>query len=142
MSVPAEIMDLYSQYDFIPDEIYRGWAEAGFPIGASLEWLMVPQGLANAYLTALGTDASAHMGAISSVAISEQEDIIRAPNILGEPLTPVLRGKLRQVLLCCRIVVGWCGRRLSLHQHQPLIPRPSRRRSLFRRRRRRKIQTP
>ena len=52
MSVPAEIVDLYSQYDFIPDEIYRGWAEAGFPIGASLEWLMVPQGLANAYLTA------------------------------------------------------------------------------------------
>ena len=106
MSVPAEIMDLYSQYDFIPDEIYRGWAEAGFPIGASLEWLMVPQGLANAYLTALGTDASAHMGAISSVAISEHEDIIRSPTLLGEMVTPVLRGKLRQVLLCCRIVVG------------------------------------
>ena len=83
MSVPAEIMDLYSQYDFIPDEIYKSWAEAGFPIGASLEWLMVPQGLANAYLTALGTEASAHMGAISNVAISEHEDIIRSPTLLG-----------------------------------------------------------
>ena len=56
MAVPADIMALYSQYDFIPDEIYKSWSESGFPIGAILEWLMVPQGLANAYLTSLGTD--------------------------------------------------------------------------------------
>ena len=83
MAVPAEIMDLSSQYDFIPDEIYTTWQESGFPIGAILEWLMVPQGLANAYLTALGTEASAHMGATSNVAASEHEYIIRSPTLLG-----------------------------------------------------------
>ena len=105
-SVPEEVKALYHQHDFVPDEIYNAWQASGFPIGAILEWLMIPAEVGNAYLSALGTDATAHMGAISSITISEHEDLIRGSTILEIPLTPVLRGKLRQVLLCCRIVVG------------------------------------
>ena len=106
MSVPEEVKALYHQYDFIPDEVYNKWQDIGFPIGAIIERLFAPVALGNAYMSALGTDSTAHMGAISSITSSDHEDVIRAGGILGVPLTPASRGKLRQVLLCCRIVVG------------------------------------
>ena len=84
-NVPEEIKQLYHQYDFVPDEVYNGWQALGFPIGAILEWLMVPPEVGNAYLSTLGTDATAHVGAISSIAISEHEEIIRGRDVGGTP---------------------------------------------------------
>ena len=47
-----------------------------------------------------------HLSELAHLSIEEFESIISATDLMGNPITPVLRGKLRQVLLTARIVVG------------------------------------
>ena len=54
----------------------------------------------------LGADGTSHISTIAHTTIGEWEAMIASPDIMGQVLTPVLRSKLRQVLLCARIIVG------------------------------------
>ena len=80
--------------------------------------------LGNAYLTALGTDSTAHMGAISSVSISEHEDVIRAGSILGSRLHQFYGGSYAKYFFVVVLLLESYVRRPSLHQHRRLTHQP------------------
>ena len=104
--IPAHILNLYDQYDFIPEAIYNGWAAGGYTIGQIFEWLLVPLQMATAVLAAIGAEATSHASELAHVSIEDYESIISARDLMGQIITPVMRGKLRQVLLSARIVIG------------------------------------
>ena len=104
--IPAHIINLYEQYDFIPEAIYAGWAAGGYTIGQIFEWLLVPLQMATAVLAAVGAQATSHVSEPGHVSIEDYEAVISAGDLMGQIITPVMRGKLRQVLLSARIVVG------------------------------------
>ena len=97
---------LYSQHDFVPEELLQAWSMLGYPLHAIFEWLFIPVALATAFCTVLGTELTAHVSAIAHISVAEFESIISAPEFLGIPVTPVIRAKLRQVLLSARICVA------------------------------------
>ena len=62
--------------------------------------------MATAVLTSVGATITSHVSDLAHVSIFDYEAIISASDLMGHVITPVLRGKLRQVLLSARIVVG------------------------------------
>ena len=104
--VPAHILALYDQFDFIPDAIYSGWAEGGYTLGQIFEWLLIPVQIAAAVLTAVGTTVTSHVSELAHVSIQDFEAIIGSGDLMGQVIIPAMRGKLRQVLLSARIIVG------------------------------------
>ena len=46
-----------------------------------------------------------HVSELARVSVEEYEGIISSPELMGNPITPVLRGKLRQVLLTARVII-------------------------------------
>ena len=99
-------LHFYEQFDFIPDAIYSGWAEGGYTLGQIFEWLLIPVQIAAAVLTSVGTTVTSHVSELAHVSIQDYEAIIGSGDLMGQVITPVMRGKLRQVLLSARIIVG------------------------------------
>ena len=81
--IPAHILNLYEQYDFIPEAIYNGWAAGGYTIGQIFEWLLVPLQMATAVLAAVGAEATSHASELAHVSIEDYEPIISARDLIG-----------------------------------------------------------
>mgnify|MGYP001145163880 CR=1 FL=1 len=103
--VTPEIMAMHNCYDFVPQALMDTWSHNGFTIGGVLEWLLIPVNLVPVILTSLGTEMGNHVSELAHVSVEEYEGIISAPELMGNPIAPVLRGKLRQVLLTARVII-------------------------------------
>ena len=57
-------------------------------------------------LTAVGSEMGNHVSELAHLSIEEFENIIAPSDLIGNAITPVIRGKLRQVLLTARIIIG------------------------------------
>ena len=101
-----DLSSLYNQHDFVPDELLQAWSQVGYPLGAIFEWLMLPLGIATAFCTMVGTEVTAHVSTIAHISVAEYETLISVPECLGHAVTPVMRAKLRQVMLSARICVA------------------------------------
>ena len=86
----------YQQRHSIPIEFFRQREPAGYPIGAALERLVIPPDLANAYLTLLDIDACSHVSLIFVTSTGEHAELLKALDIMGQPLIAAARSKPRQ----------------------------------------------
>ena len=105
-AIPEHLQAMYTQYDFIPQEIMDMWTESGYIVSEVFRWLRIPLELMRALLTSLGAEPDAHVSSIAHISIPEYEMIIAPNDIMGHSVSPVMRSKFRQVLLSCRIITG------------------------------------
>ena len=102
----AVASEIYNQFDFVPDSQLHVFAEAGYSVGSTPEWLLIPTDIGNAMLTEIDVNANAHVSELSYITPAEWETMLANPSIQGVPLSIGMRGRLRQVLLSARICTG------------------------------------
>ena len=98
--------DMYSQLNFVPLETYEAWYAQGLPIGCVLQRLEFPANLVAAFMEMLGATEAAHLSTIAYITVDEWEVMINIPTLAGIPVTPVVRSKMRHLLLAARCVIA------------------------------------
>ena len=78
----------------------------GTPLELFFEWLVIPPELARATATTVGAELTDHVSTIAHILPSEWEGVIAEDNLIGQPISLVMRGRLRQVLISARAVIG------------------------------------
>ena len=69
MVVLADVIALYEQFDFLPNETIQQFYHHGYILGSVVEWLLIPEPVARALYAVLGADGTSHISTIAHTTI-------------------------------------------------------------------------